>query len=299
MAVYNIYDTKSDKIFNVVNYVILSMFFVIVLYPLIYVISASFSSAEAVISGKVWLLPVDFNIEGYKAVFKHRYIMTGYGNSIFYTFTGTLINVCLTVFAAYPLSRKDFYGRGFFMFLLTFTMLFNGGLIPNYLLVKSLGMMNTRWALIIPNAMAVWNVIITRTYFQNNIPAELLEAAQLDGCNDLKFVSEIVLPLSTPILAVISLFYAVGHWNAFFNAFIFLKNPKLFPLQIILREILIMNQIDMQMLSSDTEMLLKMQNLKELLKFSLIIVASLPVLVIYPLVQKYFVKGIMVGSLKG
>lgn len=200
--------------------------------------------------------------------------------------------------AAYPLSRKDLIGKNVFMFLFVFTMLFNGGLIPTYLLIKDLGMLDTRWAVILPSALSVWNMIITRTYFMMNIPDELLEAAKIDGCNDFKFISRIVLPLSAPILAVITLFYAVGQWNQFFSALIYLKNPDLYPLQLVMRDILVQNQVDLEMINDVREAAAK-AGLSELLKYSLIIVASLPVLIIYPFVQKHFVKGVMIGSLKG
>lgn len=267
------------------------------LYPLIYIVSSSFSSADAVTAGEVWLWPVDFSLEGYKAVFAYKQIWTGYGNSLFYMIVGTFINITLTILAAYPLSRKDFYGRNFFMLLFLFTMLFSGGLIPNYLLVKELGMLNTRWAMIIPNAMSVFNVIITRTYFKMTIPDELHEAAKMDGCSDFRFLAKVVLPLSGPIIAVMGLFYAVGHWNAFFNALIYLRDQDYYPLQLVLNNILVQNEVDPEMFI-DVESQAAIAGLRELLKYSLIVVASIPVLVIYPFVQKHFVKGVMIGSLK-
>lgn len=289
--------TRSDKLFNIFNTLFLVFCTLAVIYPLIYIVSASFSSTQAVTSGRVWLWPVDISLEGYKAVFNYHRIWTGYGNSIFYTVLGTFINVILTILAAYPLSRKDFYGRNFFMFLFTFTMLFTGGLIPTYLVVNKLGLINTRWAMVLPNAIMVWNVIITRTYFQSTIPDEMLEAAKIDGCSDFKFVTSVVLPLSKPIIAVITLFYAVMHWNAFFNALIYLKDQELHPLQMVLREILVQNEIDM--LNMDVETASKLEGLVDLLKYAVIIVASVPVLMIYPFVQKYFVKGVMIGAIKG
>ncbi|MCJ8008238.1 carbohydrate ABC transporter permease [Lederbergia wuyishanensis] len=290
-------DTGRDRVFTILNYVMLSFLLLIFVYPLIYIVSSSFSSTDAVLAGEVWLWPVDFSLEGYKAVFKYKQIWTGYGNSLFYMVVGTSINVTLTILAAYPLSRKEFYGRNFFMFLFLFTMLFSGGLIPNYLLVKELGMLDTRWAMMIPNAMSVFNVIITRTYFKMTIPDELVEAAKIDGCSDFRFLRSVVVPLSGPIIAVMSLFYAVGHWNAFFNALIYLRDPDLFPLQLILNNILVQNEIDPEVFI-DIEKQASMSGLRELLKYSLIVVASLPVLVIYPFVQKHFVKGVMIGSVK-
>ncbi|REE67259.1 carbohydrate ABC transporter membrane protein 2 (CUT1 family) [Paenibacillus taihuensis] len=291
-------ESFGDKLFLTIVYIFLSIILLAVLYPLIYILSSSFSSPQAVISGKVWLLPVDFSLAGYKAIFSNPQIMTGYGNSLFYTVCGVLINVCLTVMLAYPLSKSTFYGRHLIMVILIITMMFSGGLIPYYLTVKSLGILNTRWAMLLPGAMAVWQVIIARTFFQSSIPKELGEAAELDGCTDIGFLWRVVLPLSKPILAVLVLMYAVGHWNAYFDALIFLKTQGLFPLQIVLRNILILNSIDSSMMV-DANKMAAMQGLRDLLKFSLIVVATVPVLAIYPFVQKYFVQGILIGSLKG
>ncbi|MFB4327986.1 carbohydrate ABC transporter permease [Paenibacillus sp. CR_12] len=291
-------ESGSDRVFTVVNYVILSVFLIVVLYPLIYVVSASFSSSSAVLSGKVWLWPVEPTLEGYRAVFKNTMVAKGFMNTLFYTLAGTSINLILSVMAAYPLSRKDFRGRGLFMLLFVFTMLFNGGLIPTYLLVKDLGMIDTVWSMLIPGALSVWNVIIMRTYFQTTFPTELLEASQLDGCTDFRFLWRIVLPLSGPILAVIALFYAVGHWNQYFNAMIYLKSADLYPLQLVLRDILVQNEVNIEMLG-DAKTAAARQGLRELLKYSLIVVTSVPLLIVYPFLQKFFVKGVMIGSLKG
>ena len=291
-------ESRGDRIFTIFNYIFLSLLVLSVLYPLIYVVSASLSSTTAVASGRVWLFPVDFSLLGYKTIFEYSKIWTGYGNSLFYMVVGTTVNVVLTILAAYPLSRRDFYGRGIFMFLFVFTMMFNGGLIPNYLLVQDLGLLNSRWALIIPNALSVFNVIITMSFFKSTIPNELLESAQLDGCNDFKFLYKVVLPLSAPIIAVISLFYAVGHWNSYFSALIYLRDASLFPLQLILRDILVQNSVDPSMIGDATQLANKI-GLQQLLKYSLIVVSSLPVLIAYPFVQRFFVKGVMIGSLKG
>lgn len=291
-------ESRTDRIFNLINYTILSIFLVSVLYPLIYIVSASLSDGSAVIAGKVVLWPVDFSLAAYSKIFAYDRIWTGYANSLFYAVVGTLVNVGMTLIAAYPLSRKDFYGRGFFLGLFIFTMFFNGGLIPSYLLVKDLGMLNTRSALIIPQALSVWNLIIAITYFRTAIPGELLEAAQLDGCNDFQYFIRILLPLSTPLIAVLSLFYAISHWNQFFAALIYLSKEELYPLQIILRDILIQSQMDMNMLDDMKTMAAK-QAMRELMKYALIVVASAPVLIIYPFVQKYFVRGIMLGAIKG
>ncbi|MCS7459653.1 carbohydrate ABC transporter permease [Paenibacillus doosanensis] len=294
----SIKESADDRLFTIANYIILSLFTVTILYPLIYIVSASFSSSAAVISGKVWLYPVDPTLAGYEAVFKHRLIMSSFLNSVFYTVVGTTINVLFTLIAAYPLSRKDFMPRHAIMALFVFTMMFSGGLIPSYLVVKGLGMIDTRWSLIIPGALAVMNVIIARTYFQTTIPDELLEAAQMDGCSDFTFVQKIVIPLSGPIIAVIALFYAVGHWNQYFNALLYLKHQELYPIQLVLRDILVQNEVDASMITDVADQAAR-DGLRELLKYSLIVVSTLPVLIIYPFLQRHFVKGMMIGSLKG
>lgn len=291
-------ESGGDHAFNVANYILLTIVLIVVLYPLVYVVSASFSSSYAVLSGKVWLWPVEPSLEGYKAVFKNKNILTGFQNTFFYTLAGTFVNVVMTVLAAYPLSRKDFRGRNKFMLLFVFTMMFNGGLIPTYFVVKDLSMIDTVWAMLIPTALSVWNVIIMRTYFQTTIPGELLEASQIDGCNDFRFLLKIVVPLSGPIIAVIALFYAVGHWNQYFNAMIYLKNPQLYPLQLILRDILVQNEVRIDMLG-DVKSAAARQGLRELLKYSLIVISSVPLMLVYPFVQKFFVKGVMIGSIKG
>ena len=290
--------SKGDRLFYFINDTYLLLALLVVIYPLAYVISASFSSPAAVMSGRVVLWRVDFSLEGYKAVFSEQRVITGYGNTLYYTVFGTLINLVMTIFAAYPLSRSNLVGRNPIMFLFTFTMIFTGGLIPNYLLIQGLGMVNTRWAMLLPGAIGVYNVIIARTYYQTTISNELMEAAQIDGADHFRFLWSIVLPLSKPITAVLVLFYAVGHWNAFFNAFIYLNDKKLFPLQVVLREILVMNQIDASLLDDPVLMAVK-QGMAELLKYSLIVVASVPVWCAYPFVQKYFVKGVMIGAIKG
>jgi putative aldouronate transport system permease protein len=293
-----IQETRGDKIFLVCNYVLLTLVVVIVLYPLIYILSSSFSSGDAVRSGKVWLFPVDPSLMGYKAIFQNPNIMTGYLNSIFYTICGTIISVLLTIMLAYPLSKSTFFGRNFIMVMLVFVLLFDGGLIPYYLTVKNFGLLDTRWAMIIPNAIAIWQVIITRTFFQMSIPNELSEAAELDGCSDWGFLMKVVVPLSKPIIAVLVLMYAVSQWNSYFDALLFLKSQDLFPLQIVLRNILILNSVNNNMMMNIEELQVK-QGLQHLLKYSLIVVSSAPVLILYPFVQKHFVKGILIGSIKG
>ncbi|PWW36213.1 MULTISPECIES: carbohydrate ABC transporter permease [Paenibacillus] len=293
---HTIRESFGDRVFMTVTYIILTVVLIAVLYPLIYILSSSLSSPAAVSSGKVWLWPVDITLAGYKAVLQNDQVITGYANSLFYTACGTLISVALTIMIAYPLSKKTFVGRSPLMMFITFTMLFSGGLIPTYLVVKSMGLIDTRWALLIPNAIWVWQVIIARTFFQNSIPEELSEAADIDGCSDIRFIFSVILPLAKPIVAVLSLMYAVGQWNAYFDALIYLKSQSLYPLQLILRSILILNNGTGNI---DAGEMVKMQQMAELMKFSLIVMASLPVLVIYPFVQRYFVQGMLIGSVKG
>lgn len=290
-------ESLGDRFFMFCVYVFLFVILVIVLYPLIYVVSSSFSSPLAVSSGKVWLWPVDFSLRGYEVAFSNPQIITGYANSLYYTIFGTLISVTLTVLLAYPLSRRTLFGRSGIMVFIVFTMIFYGGLIPTYLVVKNLGMLNTRWALLIPQALAAWQVIIARTFFQVNIPEELAEAAELDGCSDLRFLWSVVLPLSKPILAVLVLMYAVGQWNAYFDALLYLKSADLYPLQLVLRSILILNTTTSG--SMEASVMIERQQLADLLKYSLIVVGSLPVLLIYPFAQRYFVRGMLIGSVKG
>ena len=290
-------ESLGDKVFMTIVYFVLAIALIIVLFPLAYIVSASFSSPAAVTAGKVWLWPVEFSLDGYIATFKNARILTGYTNSFIYTLFGTLISVTLTILIAYPLSRKTFYGRNFLMFFIVFTMIFSGGLIPTYLVVQKLGMIDTRWAMILPQAIAVWQVIIARTFFQSTISDDLVEASEMDGCSDLRFLWSVVIPLSKPIIAVLVLMYAVFQWNAYFDALIYLKSADLHPLQLVLRDIIILNTSGGgQMEASE---MLRRQELSNLMKYCLIVVASLPVLIIYPFVQKHFVKGVMIGSLKG
>ena len=290
-------DSFGDRVFMFFVYLFLVLVLLAVLYPVIYIVSASFSDPNAVTAGKVWLYPVDFSLRGYQVTFQNPQIVTGYVNSLFYTVVGTFISVVLTVFVAYPLSRRDLYGSNFLMFLITFTLIFSGGLIPTYLVVKQLGMIDTRWALLIPQAVAAFQVIIARTFFRATIPEELVEAAELDGCNDLQFLWSVVLPLSKPIIAVLALMYAVSQWNGYFDALIYLKSSDLQPLQIVLRNILILNTTASG--SMDATAMAQRRQLADLLKYCLVVVGSVPVLLIYPFVQRYFVKGILIGSIKG
>ena len=242
--------------------------------------------------------PVDITVEGYKRIFQDVRIWTGYKNTFLYTIVGTFINITLTMMIAYPLSRKDFSGRRFLMIFLLITMYFNGGLIPTYLVVKNLHLNDNWWVMVILGAVSVYNVIIARTFLQNTIPEELYEAASIDGCSHFLFFIKMVLPLSKAIIAVLTLYYGIGHWNEFMRALIYLRDEKLYPLQIILRSILVQNMSQDPMMG-DVEDAVEMARIGELIKYGVIIVASVPVLLLYPLLQKYFVQGVMIGSVKG
>ncbi|MFV0503465.1 MAG: carbohydrate ABC transporter permease [Lachnospirales bacterium] len=291
-------ESKSDKIFLFFIYLTCAIMIFIVAYPLYFVLIASFSSPEAVVTGEVVWRPIGFNFESYKLILDESKIWIGYKNTIIYTVVGTILNVFLTTLAAYPLSRKNMPCRTLFTFIIAFTMLFSGGMIPIYLVVKSLGLTDTIWAMVIPNAIATYNLLVMKSYFQNSIPEELIEAGEIDGCNEFRTLKDVVLPLSKPIMAVILLFYAVGHWNAYFNALIYLREQSLYPLQVILREILLQNDISAAGGLDTTGMYEKMMQ-GESMKYSIILISSLPVMLLYPLVQKHFVKGVMVGAIKG
>ena len=291
-------DSYIDRIFMLGNSALLAVITLIVLLPLIFIVAASFSSADAVNAGRVTLWPVDFSLLGYETIFEHKKVWNGFANSLFYTFFGTIFNVVMTIIAAYPLSREDLVGRRFFTIAFIFTMLFSGGLIPTYMVVKDLGLLNTRMSMILPTGIGIFNLLITITFFKTTIPPELIEAARIDGASDFRTFLSVIVPLSRPIIAVLALFYAVNtHWNSYFLALIYLKDQELFPLQLVLREILIENSIDASMLV-DIEDLVAREGLRELLKYSLIVVASVPVMIIYPFVQRHFVKGMMIGSVK-
>ena len=292
--------SRGDKIFDAVNYFLLFLMLMIVLLPLLNVLSSSISDGDAVTAGKVWLWPVGFSLEAYKKIFEYSAIWTGYGNTILYTVVGTLYSVAITLLAAYPLSRRDFSWRNVYMGLFVFAMIFSGGLIPFYLTVLKLGMINTFAAMIIPYGLSIYNVIITRTFFENTLGREILEASQIDGCNDFRFFFTMALPLSGAIIAVISLFYAVGKWNSYFDALIFVRDAQRQPLQIILRRILVQNSVDQQLVNfSGASSEAELAKFRNMVKYGLIVVSSVPVLCIYPFVQKYFVKGVMIGSVKG
>ena len=289
---------REDMAFSFMVYVLLTFVLIIIAFPLIYLVSASFSSPQAVISGRVWLLPVDFTIKGYEAIFKDSSIIRGFLNSLYITVVGTGINILMTVMMAYPISRKKFYGRKAFTMFMMITMFFGGGLVPTFLLINHLHMYNTFWAVMVPGCVGITNVIICRTYFESSIPEELYESASLDGCDDFGFLIRIVLPLSKPVLAVLVLYYAVGHWNSYFNEMIYLEDKVKYPLQVVLRQILVMSQVADEMML-DFSAAEQAQGMADLLKYSTIVVSSLPMLILYPFIQKYFVKGVMIGSVKG
>lgn len=288
----------QDRFFDGGNYAFLTLVLLMVLYPLWFVVVASFSEPDLVNAGRVWIVPRGFNLDGYGRLMDETRIWSGYLNSFIYLIAGTSVNLLLTIPAAYALSRKDLVGRNVFTLLITITMFFSGGLIPLYLVVKTLGILNTRWALILPQAVIAWNLIVTRTFFQTTIPDELLDASRIDGCSNTQFFIHIVLPLSKAILAVMTLYYGINHWNQYFSGLIYLRNEKLYPLQLILREILIQAQIQAEMLD-DAETAADLLRIAETIKYAVIIVASLPLLILYPFLQKYFVQGVMIGAIKG
>ena len=293
--------SMGDKVYLGIVYSFLGLFVLLVIYPLLYVISCSFSSPEALVEGRVFFLPVEPGLQGYKAVFADSRVWMGYANTIVYTVTGTLVGSIVTMCAAYVLSRREFPLKKFLTIFFVITMFFGGGTIPMYLWLKDLHMLNTVWALILPGACSVWLAIVGRTFIQSNIPEELFEATNLDGGSYAQFFLKVVLPLSKPILAVLALNFALGHWNSYYSAMLYMKDTTKYPLQMVLRDILIANSVDMTNISGtvDVNSVMKNQYLSELLKYSLIIVASVPMLIIYPFIQKYFIKGVLVGSVKG
>ncbi len=292
-----IHQSRSDRVFDGVNVFFLTVILCLTLYPLIYVLSASVSEPARVMNGEVILLPRGFSATAYAKVFKNNDIWLGYGNTILYTLVGTAINLVMTFFGAYPLSKKDLWGRKVISLLLLFTMYFSGGMIPTYLIIKQLRLVDTFWVMVLPGAIATYNLIVMRTYFVSSIPGELFEAAEIDGAGVMRTIFHVVLPLSIPILAVMVLFYAVGHWNSYFNALIYLNSRARYPLQIFLREIVVQNQFSDMM--DTTEGFAEQAMLTESIKYCTIVVASVPMLILYPFITKYFTKGVMLGAIKG
>lgn len=296
--------TLGDKVLMAFIYTFLILFFVATLYPVLFVASASISDPAAVSSGKMVLWPIGINFDGFKHLMSLPEIWLGYGNTFFYTIVGTLIDLLVTIPAAYALSRRDLGGRNFLMGIFVVTMYFSGGLIPGYLNMRSFGLINTRWVILLSGAVSVYNLIVSRTFFASSIPWELHEAAWLDGASNAKVLRTVVLPLSKPILAVMTLYYGVGHWNTYFNAMIYLRDRDKYPLQLFLREILteaqgLANILQENMDADAAAEMMRQQDMANQLKYAVIIVATVPMLVLYPFLQKYFEKGIMIGSVKG
>ncbi len=292
--------TLSDKSFDILNTLFLLIILVLIVYQLVFVLSASISDPTAVSSGEMWLWPVDITFEGYQRVFAEASIWRGYGNTILYTLVGTAIHLFVLLPCAYALSRKELMAKKAILWFFLFTMLFNGGLIPTYLIVKSLGMLDTMWAIVIPNVVGAWSILVARTFFQQSIPDQLVEASKIDGASDFYIFIRVVLPLSLPIIAVMALFHAVGLWNQYFNALIYLSDRDKFPLQLILREILVVNQMQLTdpTAGGGAESLVDQVKTAGLIKYAVIIVSSLPLLLVYPFIQRYFVQGVLIGSIK-
>lgn len=290
--------SMEDKIVTFVIYAFLTLISIVILYPLLYVVAASFSEPQAVISGQVKIFPVGFNLRGYEAVFKNGKLMNGFMNSIFYVVVSLVLNLTMTMLCAYPLSRKEFTARGWVSLFFVFTMYFSGGMVPSYILVNKLGLLNTRWAMILPTAMSTYNMIICRTYIMNNIPDDLYEAGQIDGCSPFRYMLQVIVPLSKSILAVLLLYYGVSKWNDYYNAMLYLYKDNLMPLTMVMREILILGEVDMTKVTN-ADAVAQLQGMSELLKYSTIVVGSLPVAMLYPMIQKHLVKGVMVGAVKG
>ncbi len=290
--------STGDRIFDAVVLFVMLIVLLLCLYPLYFILIASVSDPYLVSAGKVFLIPKGISFNAYERIFTYKKIWSGYLNTIIYTGVGTTINVIITIAAGYALSRKNLTGRRFLQMVFVFTMFFNGGMIPTYMVVKDLGLLDTLWAMVLPNAMSVWNLMIARSFFESSIPEDLRGAAFIDGAGNLRFFFSIVLPVSQSIIAVMVLFYAISHWNAFFNAYIYLSSDTKYPLQVVLRDILVSNQPDPSMID-DISTLIEKQKTAELLKYGLIVVASVPILALYPFVQRYFVTGVMIGSIKG
>ncbi len=286
--------TPGDRVFELVNGLLLITLAFVTLYPLYYVAIVSISHGYAVVRGEVSWWPVQVNLESYRAVLEAPYVLISYRNTVWYTVVGTIVNVALSAFCAYPLAMKFFYGRRFFTAFIVATMFFKGGLIPTYLVVRSLGLLDTMWALVLPTAIVTYYMIIMRTFFQN-IPEELHDSAYLDGANDIQIFFRIALPISTPIIATMTLFYAVQHWNSFFPALIYLSDRAKYPIQLVLRSMVIEGDVsNMQVEFQDDERIVDTT-----VKYAIIMVSTIPILLLYPFLQRYFVKGIMIGSLKG
>lgn len=290
----------SDRAFDIINRTLVALIVLVILYPLIFVISASISDPAVVSAGQMWLWPKEITFAGFKRVFQNDAIWLGYRNTIFYTLLGVCLHLIVLLPCAYALSRKELVGRKFILWIILFTMMFNGGLIPTFLVVRSLGMIDTVWAIVIPGVVGAWSILVARTFFQSNIPDQLVEAAKIDGASDFYIFTNIVLPLSLPIIAVMALFHGVSLWNQYFSALIYLKDEAKYPLQLILRQILIVVEIrqDSSGGPGELESLVEQVKTAALVKYAVIIVSSLPLLIIYPFLQRFFVKGVLIGSVK-
>lgn len=291
----------SDKAFDAVNKILVTLITLVIIYPLIFVVSASISDPAAVNTGKMWLWPVDMTLDGFKRVFQNEAIWLGYRNTIIYTAVGTLIHLTILLPCAYALSRKELLAKKIFLWFILFTMLFNGGLIPTYLVVKALGMLDSIWAIVIPNVVGAWSILVARSFFEQTIPDQLVEASKIDGASDFFIFRKIVLPLSLPIIAVMALFHAVALWNQYFSALIYLSDDKLYPLQLILRQILVLNEVSAEGIAEGAgtaESFVDQVKTASLVKYAVIIVSALPLLIVYPFLQRFFVKGVLIGSIK-
>ena len=289
---------KKWLLFDIILTAVMVLSIVVTIYPVYYIFINSFSGSAAVASNSVLLYPKDINFAAYKVVFQDESIVRSFGNSIFYTVAGTIINVVLTAMCAYPLSRKDLYGKGFFVAIIMFTMFFSGGIIPLFLTISNLHLYNTVWAVMLPSAISVYNVIVMRTFFQG-LPYELTESAYIDGANDIYIFCRIILPLSMPIIATMTLFYGVGNWNSFYNALMFLSDKIKYPVQLVLRSIVLDGATGDLAFAVGSESASSSNIDTRSIKYAVIAVTTLPVMVIYPFVYKYFEKGVMIGSVKG
>ncbi len=288
---------RKDVVFDVILYTICALLLVVILYPLWFIIIASFSDPSAVAGGHVWLWPVGFTLEGYQELLRQPQVWLGYRNTIAYTVVGTLIGLAVNIPAAYALSRKDLWGRKGLMGLYVFTMFFSGGLIPIFLTVQQAGLYNTFWVLVLPFSVSAYNIIVARTFFETSLPPDLWDAAQIDGCGNLRFFFTMALPLSKAVISVIALWTAVGQWNSYFNALIYIRDENLYPLQLIMRNILITNQ-NFAALGTGEAAMIAMRR-ANLVRYAMIIVATVPIMCVYPFIQKYFDQGVMIGAVKG
>ncbi len=288
----------ADPVFNVVTVGILLLAAVAIIYPLYFIVIASVSDPNLIAQGKVWLLPQGFTMEGYETLFRNDALLRGVANSLLYTSVGTLVSVSIILCTGYALSRKDMPGRNLFMLLFIITMFFDGGMIARYLVVRDLGLLNTMWAVILPGAVGVWNLIIARTFFQTNVPDELREAAQIDGANDFRFFFRVALPLTKPLIALMAMTHIVAYWNSYFDAMIYLNDEAMYPLQLVLRNVLVQSQASASLDTGSIDSYAAAQRLGELIKYGMIVVSTVPLLIIFPFLQKYFVKGATLGALK-